>query len=92
MILTSENDNTRRQTCPGAILSTTNPTWTGLGMKECLMKTLDNPVTTGHYRPLLFRDGMLQRVLVVFYVCVSVHHNSILYKEPTRYNFGSTVY
>jgi len=27
-----------------------------------------------------------------FYVCVSVHHNSILYKEPTRCNFGSVVY
>jgi len=28
----------------------------------------------------------------VFYVCVSVHHNSILYKEPTRCSFGSIVY
>jgi hypothetical protein len=26
-----------------------------------------------------------------FYVWVSVHHNSILYKEPTRCNFGSIV-
>jgi len=29
---------------------------------------------------------------LLFYVCVSVHHNSILYKEPTRCNFGSIVY
>ena len=28
----------------------------------------------------------------LFYVWVSVHHNSILYKEPTRCNFGSIVY
>jgi hypothetical protein len=28
----------------------------------------------------------------IFYVCVSVHRNSILYKEPTRCNFGSVVY
>jgi len=28
----------------------------------------------------------------IFYVCVSVHHNSILHKEPTRCNFGSIVY
>ena len=48
MTLASENDNTWRQTCSSAILSTTNPTWIGLGMKECLMKALDNPVTTGH--------------------------------------------
>ena len=27
-----------------------------------------------------------------FYVSVSVHHKSILYKEPTRCNFGSIVY
>ena len=27
-----------------------------------------------------------------FFVWVSVHHNSILYKEPTRCNFGSIVY
>ena len=27
-----------------------------------------------------------------FYVRVSVHHKSILYKEPTRCNFGSIVY
>ena len=26
-----------------------------------------------------------------FYVCVSVHHKSILYKEPTRCNFGIIV-
>jgi len=64
MILTSENDNTWKQTCPSVILSTTNPTWTGLGTKESLMKALDNPVTTGYYRCLLFRDGMLQRALV----------------------------
>lgn len=56
------NRRTRRETCPGAILSTTNPMWTGLGMRECLMKDSDNPVTTGHYRPLLFGDGMLQSV------------------------------
>jgi hypothetical protein len=30
--------------------------------------------------------------LYIFYVCVSVHHNSILYKEPTRCSFGSIVY
>jgi hypothetical protein len=47
MILTSENDNTWRQTSPTAILSTTNPTWTGLGIKECLMKALDNPGQQG---------------------------------------------
>jgi len=64
MILTSGNDNTWKQTCPSVILCTTNPTWTGLGMKECLMKALDNPVITGYYRPLLFRDGMLQRALL----------------------------
>jgi hypothetical protein len=28
----------------------------------------------------------------IFYVSVSVHHKSILYKEPTRCNFGSVVY
>ena len=27
-----------------------------------------------------------------FYVWFSVHHNSIIYKEPTRCNFGSIVY
>jgi hypothetical protein len=27
-----------------------------------------------------------------FYVWFSVHHNSVLYKEPTRCNFGSIVY
>ena len=29
---------------------------------------------------------------IKFYACVSVHHKSILYKEPTRCNFGSIVY
>ena len=48
MILSSENDNTWRQTYPRAILSITNPTWTGLGLKECLMKASDNQVTTQH--------------------------------------------
>ena len=33
-----------------------------------------------------------QRIYYLFYVWVSVHHNSILYKEPTRCNFGSIVY
>ena len=28
----------------------------------------------------------------VFYVRVSVHHDSILHKEPTRCSFGSIVY
>ena len=28
----------------------------------------------------------------LFYVCISVHHNSILYEESTRCNFGSIVY
>jgi hypothetical protein len=27
-----------------------------------------------------------------FYVCVSVHRNSMLYKEPTICNFGTIVY
>jgi hypothetical protein len=31
-------------------------------------------------------------VFVVVVVWVSVHHNTILYKEPTRCNFGSIVY
>ena len=31
-------------------------------------------------------------ICFLFYVWVSVHHNSILYKEPTRCNFGSIVY
>ena len=30
--------------------------------------------------------------LIRLHVWVSVHHNSILYKEPTRCNFGSIVY
>jgi hypothetical protein len=32
MIDCSENLCTQRKTCPSAILSTTNPTWTGLGL------------------------------------------------------------
>jgi hypothetical protein len=31
MKLTGENRSTRRETCPSATLSTTNPTWTDLG-------------------------------------------------------------
>jgi len=31
MILTGENRKTRRETCPSATLSTTNPTWTDPG-------------------------------------------------------------
>jgi hypothetical protein len=32
MILTGEDRKTRRKLCPSAALSTTNPTWTDLGM------------------------------------------------------------
>jgi hypothetical protein len=32
MILTGENQRTRRKTCPSATLSTTNPTWTDPGL------------------------------------------------------------
>ena len=40
-----------------------------------------------------FREKiMMIYLLTALYVCVSVHHNSILYKEPTRCNFGSIVY
>ena len=31
MVLTTENGSTRRKICPSATLTTTNPTWTGLG-------------------------------------------------------------
>jgi hypothetical protein len=31
MIMTGESQRTRRQTCPSATLSTTNPTWTDPG-------------------------------------------------------------
>jgi hypothetical protein len=31
IILTEENRRTRRETCPSATLSITNPTWTDLG-------------------------------------------------------------
>ena len=31
IILTGENQSTWRKTCPSAVLSTINPTWTGLG-------------------------------------------------------------
>jgi hypothetical protein len=30
--------------------------------------------------------------MVEFYVSVSVHRNCILYKEPTRCNFGSIIF
>jgi hypothetical protein len=33
---------------------------------------------------ILFHDNK-----IIFFVCDSVHHKSILYKEPARYNFGS---
>ena len=32
------------------------------------------------------------RIIKEFYVCVPMYHNSILYKEPARCNFGSIVY
>ena len=41
---------------------------------------------------LLQLDRYLNNIQASFYVCVSVHRNSILYKEPTRCNFGSIVY
>ena len=34
MKLTEENRSTRRKTCPSAILSATNPTWTDLGSNQ----------------------------------------------------------
>jgi hypothetical protein len=33
-----------------------------------------------------------RKYIYLFYVWVSVNHKSILYKEPTRCNFGSIVY
>jgi hypothetical protein len=33
MKLTGENQSTRGKTCPSAILSTTNPTWTDPGIE-----------------------------------------------------------
>jgi hypothetical protein len=34
--LTGEKRSTRRETCPSATLSTTNRTWTGLGLNQDL--------------------------------------------------------
>jgi hypothetical protein len=43
MILTEKNLKTRRKICPIATLSTTNPTWTDLGVKLGLQA--ERPVT-----------------------------------------------
>jgi hypothetical protein len=32
MLLMQENENTLRRVCPHATFTTTNPTWTGLGL------------------------------------------------------------
>jgi len=37
-------------------------------------------------------EECVETALKEFYVWVSVYHKSILYKEPTRCNFGSVVY
>jgi len=44
MIMTGENRRAWRQTCPSATISTTNPTWTGLGLNLSLCS--DTPETT----------------------------------------------
>ena len=36
-----------------------------------------------------FKEHVKEERYLFFYVWVSVHHKSILYKEPTRCNFGS---
>jgi hypothetical protein len=45
MILTRENQRTLRRTCPSATLSTTNPTWTDLGINLGLH---DERLATNH--------------------------------------------
>ena len=45
-----------------------------------------------HKFPSLRAQYKCIRIFLLFYVWVSVHHKSILYKEPTRCNFGSIVY
>ena len=42
---------------------------------------------TGSYAAQVYPNTVIE-----FYVWVSVHHNSILCKEPTRCNFGCIVY
>jgi hypothetical protein len=56
MILIGENWRTQRNTCPSATLSTTNPTWTVLGMNLglCHEKPVTNRVSYGTARLLWF--------------------------------------
>jgi hypothetical protein len=45
MMLTGENRRTRRETCPSATLSTTNPTWTDPGL--CSERPTTNRLSHG---------------------------------------------
>jgi hypothetical protein len=47
MKLTGENRSTGRKTCPSATLSTTNPTWTDLGLNPGLRG--ERPATSFWY-------------------------------------------
>ena len=62
-------------------------------------KRLSYQVTKIHFNIILQSTSMfllrfsnINFIHITSYVRVSVHHNSILYKEPTRCNFGSIVY
>ena len=48
MILRDENRSTRRKICPSATLSTTNPTWTGLGVNPGLRGERPTTNRLGH--------------------------------------------
>jgi hypothetical protein len=55
MKLTGGNRSTRGKTCPSATLSTTNPTWTDLGLNPGLRS--DRPVTNRLSRGTAYRRG-----------------------------------
>jgi hypothetical protein len=75
MILTGENRTIRRETCPSATLSTTNPTWTDLGVNQslCSEKLAANCLSYG----MVFDLGLI----CVYFKILGVKHGLLALQE-----------
>jgi hypothetical protein len=80
MKLTGENRRTRGEMCPSATLSTTNPTWTGLGSKTPGLRggrPAANPLSHGTALHLSYIDA---RAAVELHFVLLMHTLPLLWK------------
>jgi len=56
---------------------------------QCVVSLFTDSFSTNKFTVLLFCSSILTGTYIFFNVWVSVHCKSVLYKEPTRCNFGS---